>query len=128
MTLVEVLFASGLVLMAVAAGLMTLSVTAETSHASAQHTTAMCLCQDLYETIRSTDFADITTAHFPSENNLPLTHTEAPTEVIVRCNRIVAITDESEPHIGAKRIVITVTWRFMGRDQQERLEGIIYDL
>jgi len=128
MTVVEVTIAAAIVMLLLGGGFLSLSMSSEAAYLAAQHTTAAGLCQDRLEQIRAADFDKIDSVTFPSEFGLQLTHTEAPAEVIVLCDRTVDIIDESAPNLGAKRIVVTVHWRFVGSDHEEHIETIVHDL
>jgi hypothetical protein len=54
--------------------------------------------------------------------------TEPASRDAVLCERTVAIQDESEPDLPAKRVVVSVQWTYRGQDHQERLESIVHDL
>ena len=126
MTMTEVCVASciGVLLMVTAlAGLGTArSVGTHTS----QHTSALALCQDTVEAMRADDFDHLTPQNYPDEY-LTLTHTNAPQETLIPCHRVVEIEDASSPGLGAKRINIAVEWTYRGREQDLRVETIIYD-
>lgn len=122
------IIASLLTLISVTGALLALQMANQSTAVAAQHFTAMCLCHESLEQMRTATFADLTTAKFPGETGLVMTHTESKGNFTVLSNRAITITAESSAGVDAKRVVITVSWTFRGRAQQERLEAVLYDL
>ena len=128
MTLMEVMIASFVTMIVIGSALMSLTVMSSSAQLAAQHTAAMSLCQERLEEIRAAPFDQLTVENFPTENGLALTHTESPVGQTLECERIVAITDDSQAGWEARRVVVTVTWVFRNRPNDERIETIVHDL
>jgi len=128
MTLVEVCIAAYCSAVIISASVLGIVMATAEAATTAQHTSAMSLCEERLEAMRAEqDLTRITTTYYPSQTNLELTHTESPSTIIIYCNRTVVITDESTAAITAKRVTITVNWTFRAQPQQESITGIIYD-
>lgn len=128
MTLLEITLTTVLSLIVVSAALSALVTMCSSAHLAAQHTAAMCLCQESLEALRAeTDFTHLTSTYYPTETGLTLTHTESPSNVIITCTRQPTITDASTAGVPAHRVVVTVSWTYRSKTQQERIEGIIYE-
>ena len=128
MTLMEIMIASFISMIVIGSALMSLSVMGSSAQLAAQHTAAMCLCQERLEEIRAAPFEDVNRERFPDEHGLALTHTESPAEKILTCDRLVEILDESDPGWQARRIIVTVRWVFVGKPNEERIETIVHEL
>ncbi len=128
MTLLEITLTTVLSLIVVSAALSALVTMCSSAHLAAQHTAAMCLCQESLESLRAeTDFTHLTSTYYPTETDVTLTHTESPSNVIITCTRQPTITNISTTDVPAHRVVVTVSWTYRGKTQQERVEGIIYE-
>ena len=128
MTLMEVMIASFVTMIVIGSALMSLTVMSSSAQLAAQHTAAMALCQERLEEVRAAPFTQVNAENFPTENGLVLTHTESPAGGILNCERIVAITDDSQPGWQARRVVVSVRWIFRNRQNEERIETIVHEL
>ena len=126
-TLTEVVVTVALSVLIIAAALSGLLSAQRAGAMSAQHTCAVALCQDALEEMRAAEFDDITTQNFPESEEMTLTHTTAPQEVLIPCTRLIEITDESEEDLFAKRVRITVEWDWGGQVRDQHIESIVYD-
>lgn len=127
MTLIEVMIASG-VLMLIAGGFISAIVTgSRLNYSSAQHVAAFGLCKSRFEQMRAMQlesYAGITEVEFPFEPSLPLTHAGGQKRIPLSCSRSTNIRDLDNP--ARKEVSIVVSWTFAGRPTQERLDTVIY--
>ena len=128
MTLMEIMIASFISMIVIGSALMSLTVMGSAAQLAAQHTAAMSLCQERLEEIRAAPFDELNAESFPTENGLSLTHTESPVGKVLTCERLVDITDDSQPGWQARRVVVTVRWVFRNRPNEERIETIVHEL
>jgi hypothetical protein len=128
MTLLEIAIAAVCGVLVISAAVCAAVVMSGGAMVSAQHTSAMGLCEERLEQVRADpDFAGIAASRYPVETNIPLTHTESPSNQIIPCTRQASFQDVSLPGIPGKRVIVLVTWTFRHWAQQERIEGIVYD-
>jgi len=121
MTLLEVCISAFCSMLIIGSAMMSLIQASWEAALTAQHTAAMCLCQERLETIRADpNIAHITTDNYPSETNLQLTHTESPSSIEITCSRTVAITDISTAAETAKRINVLVSWTYRNKPSRNR--------
>ena len=127
MTLIEVMIASG-ILMLISAGFISAIVTgSRLNYSSSQHVAAFGLCKSRFEQMRGLqmdDYTNITEAAFPFEPSLSLTHAGGQGRLPLTCSRTTNVRDLESPI--RKEVSITVAWTFAGKPTQERLDAIIY--
>jgi hypothetical protein len=123
MTLVEVLFASTLFMLAIAGAIGAVMLSLHLNYAGAQQFAAFGLCKDLYEQMRSLDYTNVTATAFPSQT-LQLTHLGGDARKTLNCQRMSVIRDCTNPE--RKVVTVTVQWSYRSKTLAESLTGVIY--
>jgi hypothetical protein len=123
MTLVEVMFATVIVLM-LAGGLYgSVILGNHLTYAAAQRQAAFGLCTELLEEMRSVHYSFVTAATFPAEP-LQLTHLGGAQRIPLFCSRSCTIAELANPL--RKNVRIRVSWNYQGKAMQETLDSVIY--
>jgi len=94
------------------------------NYVSGQHMAALGLCLERLEQMRETPYAEITPANFPDEPSLPLTHLGGSGAIPLGCARRARMRAHTDPDY--KRVTVTVTWAYLGREESEQLAGAVF--
>ena len=125
MTLIEVIIAITIGALTTGGLLMSLFMAAQGSLIASQHSAAMQLCIQTIEEMRASDYEDIDSEHFPSQEGIELTTADRSGNAVL-CEEKIKISDDSSENIEAKRIKIDVNWRYRKLDNSVPYETIIY--